>query len=251
MNQNHKILVIEDEAQIRNVIISVLDEEGFDVYSAPDGKNGLKLAETIRPLVIICDIMLPDIDGYEICNRVRKAEEISNVIFIFLTAKAEMSDLRKGMNCGADDYLTKPFRASELIDAVNTRIHLQQLTDQSHELSSDKLTLESNIFIHQNNNTRIFKVSEIAAISAESVYSNAFTADGKNFVFRKTLKEWERVLPEEVFIRIHRSYIVNQKKIENIEPYYQNSFAVKIENINKTFFISERYASKLKKIFSF
>lgn len=251
MDQNHKILVIEDDAQTRNVITSILEEEGFDIYSAPDGKNGLKLAETIRPLVIVCDIMLPDINGYEICNQIRRMEEISNVIFIFLTAKAEMSDLRTGMNYGADDYLTKPFRASELIDAVRTRIHLHQLTDQSHELSSDKLTPDSNIFIHQKNNTRIIKVSEIAAISAESVYSNVYTADGKNYVFRKILKEWENALPPEVFIRIHRSYIINQKKIENIEPYYQRSFAVKIENVDKTFFISERYASKLKKVFNF
>mgnify|MGYP005842784455 CR=1 FL=1 len=251
MDQNHKILVIEDEAEVRNVITSILEEEGFDVYSAPDGRNGLKLAETIRPFVIVCDIMLPDIDGYEICNRVRKSEEVANVIFIFLTAKVEMADLRKGMNCGADDYLTKPFRASELIDAVRTRIHLHQLSDQSHDLSSDKLTLDSNIFIHQKDNTRIINVSEIAAISAESVYSNVYISDGKSYVFRKTLKEWETALPKEVFIRIHRSYIVNQKKIEKIEPYYQNSYSVKMENVNKTFFISERYATKLKKVFNF
>ncbi|MCF8243060.1 MAG: response regulator [Melioribacteraceae bacterium] len=255
MNDKVKLLIIEDDEKIRSVLVTILEEANFDVYTSADGKTGIKLAESLLPQLIICDIMLPDIDGYEICERVREKKETAKCIFIFLTAKSEMEDLRKGMNCGADDYLTKPFKASDLLNAVYTRLEMhQKLLDKNEDENEDdnvELTLESNIFVNQKNVSKIIKVNSISAISAEGVYSTIYTADGGKYMLRKTLSNWEHALPSNIFIRIHRSYLVNQTQIEKIEPWFKHSFLVKIKNIDENFFISERYASKLRKQFSF
>jgi CRP-like cAMP-binding protein/CheY-like chemotaxis protein len=92
------------------------------VNTAPDGKEGVELAKADKPDLIICDIMMPGLDGYGVLHLLSKDQELANVPFIFLTAKAERSDMRKGMELGADDYITKPFDKTELLNAVESRI---------------------------------------------------------------------------------------------------------------------------------
>jgi signal transduction histidine kinase len=117
-----KILVIEDTPGIREEIIATLGFEGFDAIGAENGKAGVQLAQQHAPELIICDIMMPELDGYGVLRELRQHPATAAVPFIFLTAKAEKADLRHGMELGADDYLTKPFLASELIAAVNSRL---------------------------------------------------------------------------------------------------------------------------------
>lgn len=123
------ILVIEDEAAIRNNVAELLAEEGFAVVVAENGKDGMALAHARVPQLVICDIMLPIADGYTVLKSLRESPKTSHVPFIFLTARAERSDVRTGMNLGADDYLTKPFALNEVLDAV--RIRLQRATDMA------------------------------------------------------------------------------------------------------------------------
>ena len=253
----YRILVIEDDYKIKEIVQSILEEKNYDVFGCTDGKTGIKLAETLKPKVIVCDIMLPDIDGYEICHRIRNNPETENIIFIFLTAKTQMDNLRKGMDCGADDYLTKPFKASKLLEVINLRIDRfnKAMKDskpiKSDDESTERFKLESNIFIGKGEDTKIIKIKDINAISAELVYTKIHTNDSKVYLVRKSLNEWEKLLPKNQFFRTHRSYIVNQSKIKKISPWFKNSFLVKVENSEEEFFISERYAVKLKKRFSF
>lgn len=117
-----KILVIEDDIDILNNIIDTLKIEGYQARGAEDGKPGLDIARSWLPDLIVCDIMMPTMNGYDVLMALRNESETSKIPFIFLTAKTEWSDMRKGMLLGADDYLTKPFIPEELIDAIKIRL---------------------------------------------------------------------------------------------------------------------------------
>ena len=114
--QTKTILVIEDERQVRNNIQQILELSDYRVLAAENGIVGLQLAKTALPDLIICDVMMPEMDGYEVVAALRENNATATIPFIFLTAKVERTDLRQGMELGADDYLTKPFTAEEVID---------------------------------------------------------------------------------------------------------------------------------------
>ena len=116
------ILIIEDEAQTRSVFLSSLSFEGFAALGADCGTDGVALAQTHRPDLIVCDIMMPDMDGYQVLSTLRQALRTAAIPFLFLTAKVTMPDLRRGMNLGADDYLTKPCTVEQLLEAIATRL---------------------------------------------------------------------------------------------------------------------------------
>ncbi|HMV89994.1 MAG TPA: response regulator, partial [Cyclobacteriaceae bacterium] len=110
-----KILLIEDNPEIRENTGEILSLAGYEVSTAENGKTGVDLAQKIKPDLIICDIMMPELDGYGVLHILSKNDETSAIPFIFLTAKTEKTDVRKGMTLGADDYLTKPFDDTDLL----------------------------------------------------------------------------------------------------------------------------------------
>lgn len=117
-----KILVIEDQAAMRRNIALLLQMEGYEVVSAENGRLGLDLARQARPDLILCDVMMPEMDGYSVVQALREDPEHATVPFVFLTAKSDRADLRVGMNFGADDYLTKPVVRDDLLAAVQVRL---------------------------------------------------------------------------------------------------------------------------------
>lgn len=117
-----KILVIEDDDIIRKLIVRILSQENFEVLESPEGESGLKVAAEEKPHLIICDVMMPKVNGYQVLERLQQDTTTKTIPFIFLTAKAEKSDMRQGMQLGADDYLTKPFTKDELVGAVHSRL---------------------------------------------------------------------------------------------------------------------------------
>ncbi|RMH69927.1 MAG: hybrid sensor histidine kinase/response regulator [Gemmatimonadetes bacterium] len=127
------ILAIEDEYAIREAIKSVLSYEGFDVISARNGLEGVELAKKYLPDLILCDIMMPGLDGYEVIAELQKFQATATIPFVFLTARVDKTDLRRGMELGADDYLMKPFRADELLAAVRTRLEKKETLIQNGE----------------------------------------------------------------------------------------------------------------------
>jgi DNA-binding NarL/FixJ family response regulator len=117
-----KILVIEDEPETLENLILMLDMEGFRTVSAPNGKSGVVAAKREIPDVILCDVSMPEMDGYGVLERLRADESTVSIPFIFLTAKGDKKDLRTGMNLGADDYLTKPASAEDVLGAIQARL---------------------------------------------------------------------------------------------------------------------------------
>jgi DNA-binding response OmpR family regulator len=132
-----KILVIEDNNEVRENIAEILELSNYKVFGAENGKKGVELALSELPDLIICDIMMPVLDGYGVLHLLNKHIETYGIPFIFLTAKAEKSDLRKGMDMGADDYLTKPFDSIELLNAIEIRLKKAESIKQ-HAAKNDK-----------------------------------------------------------------------------------------------------------------
>lgn len=117
-----KILIIEDDTIMRENTAEILELANYEVTTAPNGRAGSTLAKEIKPDLIICDIMMPELDGYGVLHILSKDPKTASIPFIFLTAKAEKSEVRKGMELGADDYLTKPFEDTELLSAIEARL---------------------------------------------------------------------------------------------------------------------------------
>lgn len=141
----HKILVIEDEKSVLQNTLDILKLEGFDVFGAPNGKIGVACVDDYAPDLIICDISMPEMDGYAVLAELRLKPITALTPFIFLTARTERSDIRHGMNLGADDYLTKPFRVSELLSSVYARLDrknaVEEQTDQRLNTLREQIVL--------------------------------------------------------------------------------------------------------------
>jgi len=133
------VLIIEDNNDIRENIFEILQLADYTVYEAQNGKAGVELAIQHKPDIILCDIMMPELDGYGVLYMLNKNPETANIPFIFLTARAERLDHRKGMEMGADDYLTKPFDDMELLNAIESRLKKKDAQREFYSKSLDRL----------------------------------------------------------------------------------------------------------------
>lgn len=138
-NQSIKILVIEDNEDVRENLIEILVLSNFTVLAAEDGLKGVEIAQTQAPDLILCDVMMPKLDGFGVLNILGKRPDTSGIPFVFLTAKAERSDFRRGMNLGADDYVTKPFYKDELLSVIETRLKKSKLLKKEFDRSESGL----------------------------------------------------------------------------------------------------------------
>tara|TARA_B100001769_G_scaffold187233_1_gene148456 strand:+ start:1256 stop:1891 length:636 start_codon:yes stop_codon:yes gene_type:complete len=117
-----KVLIIEDEKNIRETIKEILELNDYEIAIAENGLIGIAKALQFKPDLIVCDVMMPEMDGFDTLKNIRAINEISNTPFVFLTAKTETRDFREGMNSGADDFLNKPFNTQELLEVIQLRI---------------------------------------------------------------------------------------------------------------------------------
>ncbi len=129
------VLVIDDNADIRDNTAEILELAGYKTYTAENGKKGVEVAQREKPDVIVCDIMMPELDGYGVLHLLRKNPATEHIPFVFLTAKTERSDFRKGMEMGADDYITKPFEDIELLNAIEVRLKKAAILDSKYASS--------------------------------------------------------------------------------------------------------------------
>ncbi len=138
-NAKKQILVIEDTAVVRKMIVDPLGMQGFDVIQAENGAIGIQLAQKHLPSLIVCDVMMPELDGYGVLKALRNDPKTANIPFIFLTGKTEKEDVRQGMSLGADDYIVKPFTPIELFNAIQSRLKrmagIQHYENKIKELS--------------------------------------------------------------------------------------------------------------------
>jgi DNA-binding response OmpR family regulator len=166
-----KILIIEDETQIRDNLQEILELSDFETCTAENGKIGLELAQSERPDLVLCDVLMPMMDGYEVLTALNRDRRIHSTPFIFLTAKADRSDIRQGMDLGADDYLTKPFTPQEVLDAVRARLLKQESRVEKirHSLLQDVEQLRKNLMLRsQQLNQDWHRVQEqLASVNGE------------------------------------------------------------------------------------
>src|ERR1035437_6678604 len=124
------ILVVEDEENVLENILELLNAEGYSSYGAQDGEEGINLAWEKHPDLIICDILMPKLDGYGVLALLSNEPATARIPFIFLTARTERENIRKGMDLGADDYIMKPFTRKELLQAIQTRLEKQSMLER-------------------------------------------------------------------------------------------------------------------------
>src|ERR1022692_487583 len=134
------ILVIEDNENIRENTAEILELAGFKALTAENGKKGVEIALKENPSLIVCDIMMPELDGYGVLHLLKNNKSTENMPFIFLTAKTERAEMRKGMEMGADDYITKPFDDLELLKAVEIRLKKAEISQTNYPATSQGIT---------------------------------------------------------------------------------------------------------------
>lgn len=261
----HKIIVVEDNQMLLENIEIILEAEGFKVFTADCGKTGLKLIEEIIPDVIISDIMLPDMDGFEILKTVRRNPEVHDLPFLFLTARTDHKDLRLGMSLGADDYLTKPFNAAELIEAIRTRLELIELRKSAPGIkgsgnvkgsgngkasgNGNGMNTPDTVFVRDAKGIANLAVKDIVCIKALGEYTEVVTPGGRNYTVKKLLKDWESVLPAASFIRVHRSAIINIHHIVKIQEWFNHSLRIYMNNTPEPLVSSRRYTARIKEMY--
>jgi len=128
-----KVLVVEDDAAVLRNVRKLLTFEGYEVLAAAGGREGLEVASRESPDIVVCDIMMPGIDGLEVARTLRGNPRTARIPIIFLTARTDRDSQRAGMNLGAEDYLTKPFTADELLSSIQTRLDHQRLLQEQIE----------------------------------------------------------------------------------------------------------------------
>src|SRR5919112_1823052 len=129
---NKTVLVIDDNNDLRENTAEILELAGYKTITAENGKRGVDKAIKEKPSLIVCDIMMPELDGYGVLHLLRKNADTQNIPFIFLTAKTERGDFRKGMEMGADDYVTKPFEDIELLNAIEIRLKKTEILENKY-----------------------------------------------------------------------------------------------------------------------
>ncbi len=186
------VLLIEDNSEIRENMGEILELAGYHVLLAPNGKEGVNFAITEKPDVIVCDIMMPELDGYGVIHLLQKNPDTQQIPFIFLTAKAERSEMRKGMELGADDYITKPFTGTELLQAIEGRLRKSEALQAARPANLQGL----NTLIDQSNNKslrqlfdetqegRSFQKKERIYSEGRRAYHLYYVAEGKVKAFK-------------------------------------------------------------------
>lgn len=190
-----KILLIEDDVTLRENTAELLELSNYDVITAPNGKVGVEMAFNTLPNIIVCDIMMPELDGYGVLEALAHKEKTKHIPFIFLSAKTERKDVRKGMDLGADDYITKPFEEEELLSAIESRLAkaeiLKDLRGNDDDIKVEEPEMKSlndlkNFF---DDNGKVLNYSEGEIIYKEGQNSNYIYLISKGLVKCNKLDE--------------------------------------------------------------
>lgn len=248
-----KILIIEDDGEVLINLETLLLEEGYEVYKAENGFEGVTAAKEHLPDLIICDILMPKMTGYEVIKTLSILPETETIPFLFLTAKTEIQDIREGMALGADDYLLKPYNIDDLLKSVRMRLRKvaklkasQIKSIDEHKENKTKYGENDRIFLTIKDEPQFIKVNSIVYLESERQYVNLVFDDDKRVIMRRSLNYWESILPESMFMRIHRSSIVNLNYISKVEKWFSNSYKIILSKNFGQLTMSKRYASKLK-----
>jgi len=188
-----KILVIEDQEEVRENICEILELTGYEVRSAENGKRGCESAVQWTPDLILCDVMMPELDGFGVLKILRKRPDTQTIPLVFLTAKVEPADLRKGMGLGADDYLMKPFDDTELLEAVELRLKKREVEVEQSLLYKSEIGNLRSAQRERENLQKLIDAGEIREVEVgEEIWHNGQTARGLYYVKSGAVKMYRR-----------------------------------------------------------
>lgn len=246
----YKILIIEDEADILENLKEIFELAGNKVLTAMNGLEGLEAISKIKPDLIICDIMMPLMDGYQVKLNLSRNKDTASIPFIFLTAKADIKSIREGLDLGSDDYIVKPIRARELVDVVYKRmLRIKELKQKKDPTTFEKkLSPEEKIPLNTGRDHIFTTPNDIVLISAKEDYTLVYLNGNQKVLIKKTMKSWETILPEKIFLRVHRNMILNINYVEKVEPWFKGTLAAKVKNYPETINFSKRFSDKFKKM---
>ncbi len=243
------ILLIEDNTEMSDNISSILELEQYNVITAPNGKIGVTMAKQLHPDLILCDIMMPELDGYGVFHVLGKEDDTSSIPFIFLTAKADKSEIRTGMNLGADDYITKPFEGSELLKVIEVRLNKG---DKLKNIYRNDLNVVSEFFNQASRENDLHKLLEKRHTrhcrKKDFIYMEGQTANDLYLVNKGEIKTFKMNADgKELITGFHQqgSFLGYTPLLEN-KPYTENAIAMEdteITIIPRQDFLSLIYSS--------
>jgi two-component system LytT family response regulator len=241
MSKVFKALIVDDERLARNELNRMLkDFSEIEVAAeASDIASAKQCIADVQPDVIFLDIQMPGESGFDLINSVPIDSQI-----IFVTAFDEYAI--RAFEINALDYLLKPVNPKRLQEAVG-RLNS---TKDAGEGKMRKLDINDRLLLVLNNTMQFIKINTIIFINAAGDYTELKTTSGLKGITLKPIKEWEYRLPENTFVRIHRSTIINMEFIDRFEEWFNNAYRVYLKQIDEPFTVSRRYAAKLKERFS-
>jgi len=220
-----KILIIEDDRVVRENTAEILQLANYEVIAAENGKSGLEKAVFFKPDLILCDILMPDLDGYGVLQVILRNSALQKTPFVFMSAKTKHEDIRRGMDMGANDYITKPFEESELLSAISARLKRQ-------EISEKKSLKETGIFkkwrIEEIEKAFQFK-EEIEYKTGNTIYCEGNVSNHIYYIVQGEVKTFKvnqegKELITEIFM--DRSFFGFTSLLNN-KPYTENAEAIK------------------------
>lgn len=248
---SHHVLLIEDNAEMAENIASILQLANYKVTTAPNGKLGVNIAQKDHPDLILCDIMMPELDGYGVLHILNNDPVTAAIPFIFLTAKADKSDFRAGMNLGADDYITKPFDGVDLLKVVEMRLKKNELLKSAGSAVNGEnvsaffnKTKELQEFqkLSENRPVRMFKRKEFIFMEGQTPNDLFYIEKGKVKTYKVNYDGKELITG-----MLHDGDFLGYVPLLEEKPYYENAEVVedaRIKIIPKSDFLTLIYSSK-------
>lgn len=238
----YKALIVDDERLARKGLMSQLESisDIEIVGEADDVPSAIKAIESLLPDILFLDIQMPGQSGFDLLEQINFDGKV-----IFITAYDEYA--LRAFEINALDYLMKPIQMERLKKSIE-RINLPS-KKIAKEDEQTKLNYNDRLFIQLGTKIQFLKISEIVLIQSDGDYTSVYLSDKSKGLITKTMKEWEERLPENHFIRIHRTSIINTDYIMEIEKWFNYTYRVKLIGIEEPVIISRRYAKKLKETF--
>lgn len=227
MKKTNKVLIIDDDTTNLSYLTELLGKK-YELKNAESGEEGLKKAEDFKPDLILLDIMMPGIDGYEVCQTIRGHKELSNTKILFLSAKIQMAEKLKGYRVGGDDYITKPFNDDEVLAKIKVFLRLkyeEEITKSNENIPEEKL-LPILFNIKKDLNSIIY-------VKSDSPYCKVYSTSikGEPHKMRVTIQALEGYFKEKDLLRVHRSYLVNPKRILSMNKQKNNELKMLVKDM--------------------
>ena len=243
MSKILKAIVVDDERLARKELILMLNDfSNIEIAGeAADISTAQKLLAEKNPDLVFLDIQMPGESGFDLINSIPV-----NTKVIFVTAFDEYAI--RAFDVNALDYLLKPVNPKRLKETIERIEQLGKTVSSSDNLK--KLAESDRLLVTLNSRLQFVKIKNIIYISAAGDYTEIKTTENQKGITLKSIKEWEARLPESMFVRIHRSTIVNLEFVDKIEEWFQKSYRIYLKTVEQPFDVSRRYTSKLKERFS-